>query len=221
MQADEGPGGRLCKGLPWRQWDTVLGYGRRQKLSGLCWLETYTESGEIFAVFLGGHVGLLPVSPSLENKCQVHLSPAPAIIELPAGPDPDRCHWVADHADVYFYSQPALLAAVALAPAFGCNFIEILCAQQTKVTETLYDPVSMGVRRLARSLLARAGESGGEEESCAKVAVTQAELAFESGLSRQWVNRLLRGLEKQGVAQVGRGYVVLHSSTTIRAFLQM
>lgn len=216
MPDNDGEGGRLCKGLARRQWTTVLGCGRRKRLVGQCWLETYTEAGEIFSIILNGHVGLRPVSPDMDGKQQVHLGTPPTIVQLSSEAEPSRCHWVADRADVYFYSQSALLAAFAYVPGFACNFMEILCAQHATVIESLGDPAPLGVRRLAQSLLARADRDDGQHP---KVWVTQAELASETGLSRQWVNRLLRGLEKQGIAQLGRGYVVLCSPATLQDVL--
>ena len=206
MQTRRANQGRLCQGLAWRQWAAVLAHGRRKRLAGQCWLETFSNSDEIFAMVLKGHVSV--PSPALDrgDKQPAHFIAAPAIIKLSSQPETGPCHWLAGQADVYFYRQAALRAAFVCAPGFAFNFVEALCTQHTMVIETLGDPAPVGVARLAGSLLARSGSDDGE---CSKVWITQAELACETGLSRQWVNRLLRGLEKRGIAQLGRGYVVL------------
>ncbi|MFV2092358.1 MAG: Crp/Fnr family transcriptional regulator [Hyphomicrobiales bacterium] len=212
--------GRLCQGLNWRQWNAVLGCGRRQQLAGQCWLETFTNAGEVFALLLKGRVSRRPASPDQGDKIPAQLSSAPAIIELSTQPDTGpcsldagqcnwdagQCNWVGDLAEVYFYNQSTLREAFDCAPGFALNFVEVLCAQHSRVTQTFGDPAPMGVARLANSLLAHAGQ---DQATNSRVWITQAELACETGLSRQWVNRLLRGLEKRGIARLGRGYVEL------------
>lgn len=216
--------GRLSEGLASGQWDAVLTRGRLERLGSCCWLETYSRPADSLAIFLSGRVSLRPLLPeqALDRGMALQLSPAPVVLELSAEPLPSRCHWVSDPAAVCFFSRRALLAAITAAPAFGCNVVGLLSAQQASVAAALGDPTAAGVERLARALLARMPSDAAESREGAPrttIEVTQAELAFESGLSRQWVNRLLRGLEAKGIAQVGRGHVVLPSPVLLRELL--
>jgi len=206
----------LRQGLELCQWKAVLSFGRRARFNGQCWLETFSQGEETFALVLDGCVGIRPVPTDTDEKWDAKLCCSPAIIRFAPDPDSYYCHWIADRAEVYFYTLSALHKAIASVPSFACNFIEILCCQQEKLYSNYQGEIKIGVKRLTNSLLARAGNV---ENSPIVVSVTQADLAFETGLSRQWVNRLLREMEKNGLAKLGRGQVILHSPLALKEIL--
>jgi len=203
----------LCNGLERCQWNTVLSFGRRVRINGHSWLESHCEGQEIIAIFLKGCVGMRPVPTDSDEKWDAQISHSPVIIHMTSDPDSFYCHWVADHAEVYFYTSRALLKSIISAPYFACNIIETLCLQQEKLSENNKREVNIGVKRLTNSLLARAGNT---ENASVVVFATQADLAFETGLSRQWVNHLLREMERKGLAKLGRGRVILSSPSALK-----
>ncbi len=208
----------LRHGLEAHQWNTVLSFGRRARINGQCWLETYSQREETFAMVLEGCIGIRPVPTDTDEKWDAKLCHSPAVIRFATDPDPDLyyCHWIADRAEVYFYTLSALHKAIASVPSFACNFIEILCCQHEKLCLSYDGEFKTGAKRLCNSLLARAGT---RQISPVVVSVTQADLAFDTGLSRQWVNRLLREMEKNGTAKLGRGQVILPSPAALKEIL--
>ncbi|MEM9792864.1 MAG: helix-turn-helix domain-containing protein, partial [Pseudomonadota bacterium] len=103
--------------------------------------------------------------------------------------------------------------AFATSPKFASNLVAVLHDQATHSLQytTSNDD---GLRRLSASLLSRSTPSGDRKR---QVVATQSQLAAETGLSRQWVNRLLKELEKRGLAECGRGHIVLHSPSRLEA----
>jgi len=208
--------GVLCKDLPLQSWNVILELGREANLSGQCWLETYNSPDETIAMLLSGHIGLRPISGSIDENQDILLRAAPIIIDLPDDPDSGYGHWLVDDARVYFYTQSALSHAFSKAPQFALNVVLVLQAQQSAAIMALKNPNRNGLKRLATSLLARLDELNNEQKI---LFVTQAELAAETGLSRQWVNYLLKQLEKKGIAKPGRGQIFLSSASRLEKAL--
>lgn len=198
------------------QRDGVLSCGRRARLRAQCWLETYSEDNEVFALVVEGRVGLRPAPPDGEERRDPCLRSAPIIVRLGPPSDPHYGHWIPDAADVYFYTWTGLENAFRMAPVFACEIIDLWTRQYAAVMAAGGRRSDQGLARLIHSLVVRAGTA---EEMPAKLSVTQLELAFETGLSRQWVNHLLRQLEQRGVARTGRGYVVLRSAAALKNML--
>lgn len=203
----------LCQGLPWQEWDAVLAYGRHTTVSGNAWLENVVEDGETTALFLSGRVGLRALREDVDSSETTVPYAAPAVLSLADDPMPERAHWVLVQSTVCLFTPQKLLSAFATSPAFARNLVAVL---QDQTTHSLHYTMKNddGLRRLSASLLSRSTPSG---DCKRKVIATQSQLATETGLSRQWVNRLLKELERRGIAECRRGHIVLHSPSGLEA----
>lgn len=203
----------LCRGLPWQEWDAVLAHGRYTTVPSSSWLENVVEAGETTALFLSGRVGLRALREDFDsNEATVPYS-APAVLSLADGSMLERAHWVLVQSTVCLFTRKRLLSAFAASPTFASNLVAVL---QDQATHSLQYNMRNddGLRRLSASLLSRSTPSG---DCKREVIATQSQLATETGLSRQWVNRLLKELEKRGIAECGRGHIVLHSPSWLEA----
>ncbi len=195
----------LCHGLPWQEWDAVLANGRHTTVSSNSWLETVVEEGETIALFLSGRVGLRPLREDVEgNETTIPYS-APAVLSLSEDLEHESAHWVLVQSTVCLFTSQKLQTAFAASPRFASNLVTVL-QDQTKHHLRCSSKTEDGLGRLSASLLSRSKLSG---EQKTRVKVTQSQLATETGLSRQWVNKLLKELEKRGFAERKRGHVVL------------
>ena len=196
----------LCQGLPWQNWDAVLAHGRYTCVPGNSWLENAMEEGETTVLFLSGRVGLRALPEDVCGKEATVPYSAPAVLSLADGSMLESAHWVLAQSTVCFFTPQRLLSAFATAPKFASNLVAVLHDQATHSLQytTRNDD---GLRRLTASLLARSTPSGDRKR---EVIATQSQLATETGLSRQWVNRLLKELETRGIAECGRGHIVLN-----------
>ncbi|WP_182585810.1 Crp/Fnr family transcriptional regulator [Aminobacter ciceronei] len=186
----------------------VVRSARRAELKGQCWLQNYASAGELIAIVTSGCIGLRPVVDDLDSRLEILSRNAPAIVDLTESHEVAVGHWLVDASTVYFYTEGDLEAAFECSARFACNFVDILRAQYSAVMLLLDDTDRDGLRRLGASLLARAERSATKDQ---KLRVTQSQLASETGLSRQWVNRLLKRLERKGIAELGRGHVQLRA----------
>lgn len=199
---------RLFKCMAEREMFSVLDSARWARLNGQCWLENHASADELIAIVTSGCIGLRPVIDDLDGRLEILPHNAPAIVDLGGGHEGKAGHWLIDPSTVYFYTAGDLEAAFAISPRFACNFIDILRTQYSAAMLLLEDSDRDGVRRLGASLLARAKRNAGGDQ---KLRVTQSQLANETGLSRQWVNQLLKRLERRGIAELGRGHVLLRA----------
>lgn len=208
--------GALCQDLSWREWVSILDLGRRVVVDGQSWLETSCAHEECTAVFLSGCVGLRPIPEDVYDGREIILRTAPAIIDLSNADDPSAehwaGHWIVEPASVHFYTHDRLQKAFEKSPRFASNFVHLLNSQ-SRFAIRLLSRSDSGLRRLSISLLSRVEDGA---TSSQKLVVTQSQLAIETGLSRQWVNRLLRQLERQGIAEMRRGHLLLHTPAALR-----
>lgn len=198
----------LFRGLTKHEANSALGSARRAELEGQCWLENYTSAEECIAVVTSGCVGLRPIGDDADGKAEILPRNAPAIVDLSRTEGFEVGHWLADKSTVYFFTAGGLERAFAASSLFALNFVDILHAQYSAAMLFFDEADRGGLRRLSTSLLARADRNATRDWM---LCVTQSELAIETGLSRQWVNRLLKRLESRGIAELGRGQVLLRA----------
>lgn len=199
--------GSLCHAMPSRDWNAVLGLGRHVEIPSSSWLESHSKSGEHTAVFLSGRVGLRSVHEDEDTNEDIVPYPAPAILTLSGDEHCTDAHWVLVRSTVCFFTHTNLKQAFGVSSQFASNFVAAL-QQQTRHHVSSATQAENGLDRLSASLLSRSWTGNGQRR---KVQVTQSQLATETGLSRQWVNRLLKQLEHQGIAECGRGHILLHA----------
>ncbi|WP_378212883.1 Crp/Fnr family transcriptional regulator [Aquicoccus sp. G2-2] len=208
--------GVLCQDLPWQEWAAILELGRHVSTTSNVWLEDYSQPDERTAVFLSGRVGLRPISDDVDDGHDIIARAAPVIIDLAEAHTSFEAHWVTEASSICLFAPEQLLSAFSMSPRFAANFMQIL-QSQTAMAMCSSGRSDCGSKRLAASLLARLedGQASGQ-----KLYVTQAQLATETGLSRQWVNRLLKQFERQGFAEIGRGHVLLRTPSKLECQLE-
>lgn len=201
----------LFVGMTRRSLAAVLEHGRRVLAVEHSWLETYCNPGDVTAVFLSGRLGLRPISEDVEDGTGIISWAAPAVISFPRVSHANDGHWIVEVSEIYMFDQTKLKRAFDCSSQFAANLMHLQQAQ-TNFSLGYLRRSDPGLRRLGTSLLSRlrCRHSGGQ-----RVLVTQSELAIETGLSRQWVNRLLKQLERKGIAKMGRGHVLLHSPSRL------
>ncbi|MCZ4352760.1 helix-turn-helix domain-containing protein [Roseovarius aestuarii] len=194
----------------------VLELGRHVTTTSSAWLETHSRPDETTAVFLSGRVGLRPISGDVDQGHDILARAAPAIINMSDANISSEAHWIVDASSIYFFTPAQLLTAFKSSAQFALTFMQIL-QRQAAMAMCSHNQSDCGSKKLAASLLARleGGQPVGQ-----KVYVTQAQLATETGLSRQWVNRLLKQFERQGIAELGRGHVFLRAPSKLECQLQ-
>ncbi len=203
----------LCQGLSWQEWDAVLAYGRHVTVSSNSWLESFVEEGETTALFLSGCVGLRPLREDVDSNEPTIPRSAPVVLSMPDDMEYESAHWVLVQSTVCLFTSLKLQSALAISPKFAANLVNVL-QEQTKYSLLRTTKDENGLRRLGASLLSRSTPTGQDKR---KVVATQSQLAAETGLSRQWVNKLLKELEEMGIAECGRGHIVLHSPSGLEA----
>lgn len=182
-------------------------------VSGSSWLETIAAEGETTALFLSGRVGLRALREDADASDSTIPYSAPAVISLPEDMALERAHWVMVQSAVCLFTSQRLQKAFAASPKFASNLVTVLQDQSTYHLQCT-TRTENGLGRLSSSLLSRSTQSS---EHKRKVVVTQSQLAMETGLSRQWVNKLLKELENRGIAERRRGYIILHSLSRLEA----
>jgi DNA-binding MarR family transcriptional regulator len=206
----------LFVGMSLKSMACVLKLGRRVFAAEQSWLETYCDPGDSIAMFRSGRLGLRPISEDVEDSAGILSWAAPAVISFPNASSASDSHWIVEPSEIYFFDQTQIRRAFEQSSQFATNLMHLQQAQ-TNFSLGFLGRSDPGLRRLGTSLLSRlrCRHSDGQ-----RVLVTQSELAIETGLSRQWVNRLLKQLESKGIAKMGRGHVVLRSPSRLEHEMQ-
>lgn len=101
-------------------------------------------------------------------------------------------------------------------PSVERFLVEVLAAQVRRLTahlvEALYVPAEQRTLRRLLELLRQYHRTGGT----LSIPVTQQDLATMAGTTRPTVNRVLRGMEEQGVLRLGRGRVEILDVAALR-----
>src|SRR5579884_707992 len=117
----------------------------------------------------------------------------------------------------------AFLDLLAGQPAVAMALLRTLAGMVRATNERLADLLSLDVPgRLAKWLLARAGEADAGQAAGISVPVglSQAALAAELGSSRESINKALKRFEALGVLSIERDRITLHRPDLLLAYTQ-
>jgi len=131
----------------------------------------------------------------------------------PIRPTPEALAVVAHRpARIVTLAPERLTALIADTPTLLVCFADLMSAH-TQVFTTHFDVVAARdpVARIARKIIACAGLQRG-----ARIEATQLELAEMTNASRNTVNRVLIGLERDGALRLGYAYVVVDDVEALR-----
>lgn len=112
--------------------------------------------------------------------------------------------------DLYCVERGAFYSLLERTPALARAVIELLCRRVRWLTELTEASAFLGIpAQLARWLSTLAGQQGGHAPRGVEVRISQQELADFLGVSRQSVNEILRGWQREGFIEIGRGRIVV------------
>lgn len=105
-------------------------------------------------------------------------------------------------------------------PEVAARFIAVLCERVRWVSQSFEDALFMELpARLARKLLVLAeayGEPAGANATRIGFRISQHDLGKMTGVSRESINKLLRGWQDQGLVALGRGRVTILDEARLR-----
>jgi CRP/FNR family transcriptional regulator, cyclic AMP receptor protein len=104
-------------------------------------------------------------------------------------------------------------------PAIAVQLLEIICGRLRRTTEQVEDMYFGNLQaRLAKALLRLAEIQGVAHEPKPRVTITQKELGFSVGLSRESTNRYLRDWAQAGYVSLEKGTCILNRPDKIASF---
>ncbi len=111
------------------------------------------------------------------------------------------------------------LPLVAEVPTIAIQLLEIVSGRLRRTTEQVEDMYFGNLQgRLAKALLRLAQIQGVAQEARPRVTITQKELGFSVGLSRESTNRYLRDWEEAGYVTLEKGTCILNRIDRLAAF---
>jgi CRP-like cAMP-binding protein len=181
-------------------------------------------AGEVLVPAHGGDTGLIGV---LQGQVALELHDqggARRLVDLrtagfwcgrasPIRPTPDALAVVVHRPSRIVAIEPARVAAMIEAdPKLLVCFADLMAAH-AQVFTTYFDVVVARdpTARIARKIIACAGAQRG-----ARIEATQLELAEMTNASRNTVNRVLIGLERDGAVRLGYAYVLVDDVAALR-----
>lgn len=122
---------------------------------------------------------------------------------------------------VLFVIQRAeLIDLLGKQPKLAVHLIGLLCQRLRWTSELIEEAAFLPVPcRLARRLLALAGEHGTTANGVVTLSISQADLAGFLSVSRQIVNQHLQGWRRRGWIGLGRGRVVIRDIAGLRSVI--
>lgn len=102
------------------------------------------------------------------------------------------------------------LGLVDRQPEITWQILQLLCRRIRWISSLLEDSAFLSPEgRLAKRLLAIAGAAGTDTVRGPELRISQSDLAGYLNLTRQFVNRLLQQLQREGIVELGRGRVLI------------
>ena len=209
--ADQGP---LCDGLAWNEWHQIISRGRQVGLQAKQSLCGHLEPEPHVLVLMSGRVRLSVLCAENGTEQAFGLRNAPAIIEYDEAELPGRRsrHVEAESACKFLaYGHPEFASLLTAFPRFAANVAVALLGERRLLLDFISGQLTTAaIGRMARYVLSRLNE--GEASQGARLAelrVTQDDLAIHAGVSRVWVNRILRSLADQSIVECSRGRIIV------------
>jgi CRP-like cAMP-binding protein len=114
-----------------------------------------------------------------------------------------------------------LIALLERRPAFALSLLSLVSGKLRQADQRSSDFLFLDLSaRLAKALLARAGDGKGLPPVGAKISLTQGELALIVGGTRPNVNRLLKEWQRSGLVDQRKGWIVIVQPAQLAALGQ-
>jgi len=147
---------------------------------------------------------------------------APAILEYDEGDQPGtHSRQIAAESQCRFlaYGRSEFAALLKLFPQFAANVAVAILAERRLLMDFISGHLTTpAIGRMARYVLNRISEenSPAAGNGCCVVEMTQDDLAMHAGVSRVWVNRVMRKLIDQSIVDCSRGRIFVRNRAALR-----
>lgn len=112
-----------------------------------------------------------------------------------------------------------LIAFLEVRPGVALEMMGVLCQRLRRTTELVEDAVFLDLpQRLARRLIWMADSQAPAESGIIRLTISQEELGFIAGASRESTNRELRRWQSRGWVELGYGAIDIHDLEALQDF---
>lgn len=185
-----------------------LGYTRQMQAGEVLYLQG--DPGDGLYLILTGAVRISALGPEGQALHLNTLSAGDVMgeIALLDGGSRSATATATEAGALFCIDRADFLDLVARQPDVTWQILLLLCQRVRWTSSLLEDSAFLSAEgRLAKRLLAIAGATGisGSLAQGQELRISQSDLAGYLNLTRQFVNRMLQDLQKQGVVELGRG----------------
>jgi len=193
-----------------------LGYVRTMASGDILYLQG--DPGDGLFLILSGTVRISAMGPDGQELHLNTLSSGDVMgeIALMDGGLRTATATVTQHGELFCIDRADFLKLVAREPDITWQLLQLLCRRVRWTSTLLADSVFLSPEaRLAKRLLAIAAVSSHSVDGGQELRISQSDLAGYLNLTRQFVNRMLRSLEEDGVVALGRGRVIIRDADAL------
>lgn len=189
-------------------WGQFIALGRPVRLQPSQSLDPQIQSETALILLIRGKLVLAAQCSKTANERVLLERSAPAVIILPLE---IRGRWAvsvtaAALTEIVSCRSSEVDASFTARGSLGSSFGRLLLTEIEKLTFALAARTTSDAEDRVRALLIEACEDANGE-----VRLTQEQIAARAGISRQWVNRILVNLERDGALRRQRGRIIIEN----------
>jgi len=127
--------------------------------------------------------------------------------------------WAVEDTELLSLGRNDLIAFLEERPGTALAMMGVLCGRLRRTTELVEDAVFLDLpQRLARRLIWMASSQPVANDNVVRLTISQEELGFVAGASRESTNRELRRWQGRGWVELGYGAIDIHDMAALKAF---
>jgi len=187
-----------------------VGYTRPVKRGEVLFLQG--DPGDRLYLVLSGEVRISAGGPEGQQLHLNTLGPGDVNgeIALMDGGERTASATVTQDGMMFCIDRPEFLKLLEREPGITMQLLQLLCSRVRWTSTLLEDTAFLSHEaRLAKRLLAIAAATGRAVEGGREIRLSQSDLATYLNLSRQFVNQILQGLQREEIVSLGHGRVVI------------
>lgn len=178
------------------------------------------DPGDGMAVVVEGRVRVSLMSEDGDEMTLGYVEPGECIGDLAVldGRPRSATATAVEETRLFVVTREAALGWLQERPGAAIALLETVALRLRRADQALAELSFLNLpHRAARRLLRLVDEGPAPKGGAPVVAVTQAELAGQLGVSRESVNKQLRAFEREGLVRLGRGTVTLLDVPRLRS----
>jgi len=191
---------------------TALGYTRSVKRGEVLYLQG--DPGDRLFLVLSGEVRISADGPDGQQLHLNTLGPGDinGEIALMDGGKRTASATMTQDGMMFCIDRPDFMRLLEREPDITMQLLQLLCSRVRWTSTLLEDRAFLSHdARLAKRLLAIAAATGRDVEGGREIRLSQSDLATYLSLSRQFVNQILQGLQREEIVSLGHGRVVIRN----------